>query len=69
MNEARNIIEYLYNQPVIDIARVSKITGKSKATNYKMLEDLERLEILKEITGAQRNKLYVFTDYLELFKK
>ncbi len=69
INEARKIIEYLYNQPIIDIARVSKITGKSKATNYKMLEDLERLEILKEITGAQRNKLYVFNDYLELFKK
>lgn len=69
INEARKIVEYLYKQPVIDIARVSKITGKSKATNYKMVEDLERLEILKEITGAQRNKLYVFNDYLELFKK
>jgi len=34
-----------------------------------MLEDLEQLDILKEITGAQRNKLYVFNDYLELFKK
>lgn len=44
------------------------ITNKSKATNYKLLSDLERLEILKEITGAQRNKLYVFNDYLELFK-
>jgi len=69
INEARKIVEYLYNQPIIDIARISRITGKSKATNYKMLEDLERLEILKEITGAQRNKLYVFNDYLELFKK
>jgi len=69
INEAKKIVEYLYNQPIIDIARVSKITGKSKATNYKMLEDLERLEILKEITGAQRNRLYVFNDYLELFKK
>lgn len=69
INEAKNVIEYLYNQPIIDVTRVSKITQKSKATNYKMIEDLEKLEILKEITGAQRNKLYVFNDYLELFKK
>jgi hypothetical protein len=43
------------------------VTGKSKATNYKLLNDLERLDILKEVTGAQRNKLYVFSDYLALF--
>lgn len=43
------------------------ITKKSKATNYKLLDDLENMGILKEITGAQRNKLYVFNDYLELF--
>jgi Fic family protein len=43
------------------------VTGKSKATHYKLLNDLERLGILKEVTGAQRNKLYVFSDYLALF--
>lgn len=67
-NEARKVIDFLYSQPVIDVSKIGMITNKSKATNYKLLDDLERLEILKEITGAQRNKLYVFNDYLELFK-
>jgi Fic family protein len=67
-NEARKVIDFLYSQPVIDASKIGMITNKSKATNYKLLDDLERLEILKEITGAQRNKLYVFNDYLELFK-
>lgn len=67
-NEARKVIDFLYSQPVIDASKIGMITNKSKATNYKLLSDLERLEILKEITGAQRNKLYVFNDYLELFK-
>ena len=67
-NGARKVIESLYSQPVTDAARIGVITGKSKATNYKLLENLEQLGILKEITRAQRNKLYIFNDYLELFK-
>ena len=67
-NEARRVIEYLYSQPVIDVSKVQIITNKSKATNYKLIDDLEKLNILQEITGARRNKLYAFTNYLELFK-
>lgn len=67
-NEIRKIIDYLYSQPVVDAAKIKQITQRSKATNYKLIDDLERLGILKEITGAQRNQLYVFDEYLALFK-
>ncbi|MCE7062546.1 hypothetical protein [Dyadobacter sp. CY343] len=66
--EAKKIVEYLYEQPVIDVSRIEAITEKSKATNYKLLADFERLEILQEVSGGQRNKLYVFKDYLDLFR-
>jgi Fic family protein len=66
--EVRKIIDFLYTQPIVDVSKIAAITQKSKATNYKMLDDLEKLEILKEISGAQRNKLYVFNEYMELFK-
>ena len=66
--EAQKIIDYLYTNPVIDAVKIGIIINKSKATNYKIIADLERLEILKEISGAQRNKLYIFKDYLDLFK-
>lgn len=66
--EVRKIIDYLYTQPIVDVSKIAAITQKSKTTNYKMLDDLENLEILKEISGAQRNKLYVFNEYMELFK-
>jgi Fic family protein len=65
--EARKVVEFLYDQPVIDAGKLGSITGRSKATNYKLLVSLEDLGILKEVTGAQRNKLYVFSEYLELF--
>ncbi len=65
--EAQKIIDYLYQNPVIDATRVEKIIKKSKATHYKLINDLVNLEIIKEISGAQRNKLYIFKEYLDLF--
>lgn len=66
---ARKVIDYLYTQPIINVNSVEAIIQKSDVTAYKLINDLEHLEILKEISGAQRNKLYAFNDYLELFKK
>jgi Fic family protein len=66
--DAKTIIEYLYNQPIIEVGKVAELLRKSNVTSYKLVSDLEKLEILKEISGAQRNKLYVFKDYLDLFK-
>jgi Fic family protein len=64
---AQKIMHYLYQKPVIQAQRVSEITGLAPATGYKLLADLERLEIIKEVTGAQRGKLYIFKDYLNYF--
>lgn len=65
--DAKKIIDYLYTQPVIEVNRVEKIIQKSNVTAYKLLNTLEKLDVLKEISGAQRNKLYVFNEYLNLF--
>src|SRR5690554_1267351 len=65
--DAKKIIDYLYTQPVIEVNRVEEIIQKSNVTAYKLINTLEKLDILKEISGAQRNKLYVFSEYLNLF--
>ncbi|MFV8353281.1 Fic family protein [Flavobacterium sp. XS2P14] len=65
--DARKVVDYLYTQPIIEVTKVEEILQKSSVTAYKLLADLERLDIIKEISGAQRNKLFVFKDYLDLF--
>lgn len=65
--EANLVVKQLFNQPVIDAAKLMGITGKTKTTNYKLLADLAQLGVLVEISGGQRNRLYVFKDYLDLF--
>lgn len=66
--DAKKLIDYMYTQPIIEITKVEELINKSQVTGYKLLADLERLDIINEISGAQRNKLYVFKDYLNLFK-
>jgi len=66
--DAYKIVEYLYNQPIIGAQRVSEILGKSLRPAYNMLSVLEELGIIKEITGGQRGRLYLFSDYVDLFK-
>ena len=65
---AQKIVHYLYQRPLIDAAKVGDVAEISPASAYKLIADLERFEILKEITGGKRGKHYVFSNYLQLFK-
>ncbi|MFV0392573.1 MAG: Fic family protein [Paludibacteraceae bacterium] len=67
--DAYKVVEYLYTRPILDAQTVSAIIGKSLKPAYRLLNLLEELNIIKEITGTQRNRIYMFTDYVELFKQ
>ena len=66
-SNARKVISYLYTKPVIDVSKVEEIIEKSNVSAYKLIASLEKLAILKEITGSQRGRLYIFKDYIDLF--
>ncbi len=65
---AKKVLNYLYNKPLINAAKVSEVTGISMPSSYKLISDLEKIRVLKEITGGQRSRMYVFEDYLNIFK-
>lgn len=64
---AQKVLQYLYQRPIINASQVSKITEISPASAYKLIADLQRLEVLEEMTGEKRGRIYVFQDYLNLF--
>ena len=66
--DARLVIDELYRNPIINAVKVERIIGKSAVSAYKLIADLEKLGVLKEITGGQRGRIYVFEDYIALFK-
>ena len=65
---AQKVLHYLYQHPIADAAKVGKVAEISAASAYKLIADLERFGILREITGGKRGKMYVFDAYLSLFK-
>ena len=65
---AKKVVDYLYKRPIINAEKISDITGISMPTAYKLIVDLERLEILKEITGGQRGRTYVYDKYFQIFR-
>lgn len=67
-NNASIIINQLFHRPIIDAQLAKATTNLSFPSVYKLLRELEELNILSEITGGKRGKLYVFKDYLKLFK-
>ncbi len=69
MSNAQKVMNYLYQRPIINAETVSKTAGISMPSSYRIIELLERAEILKEITGSQRGRLYVFENYLNLFRQ
>lgn len=58
------IMNYLYQQPTIDVNKVKELTGLSIASNYKIISELVELNILKK---KNTGKTYIFSRYIELF--
>ncbi|MDP4275932.1 MAG: Fic family protein, partial [Bacteroidota bacterium] len=65
---AQKITNHLYQKPIINAEKVSKIAMISYPSAYKLMGDLVRLGILKEVTGARRGKEYIFEQYVKLFQ-
>lgn len=66
-NNAQLIMNHLFQRPIIDAQKAKELIGLSYPSVYKLIDDLEKLEILKEITGAKRGKIYLFNEYTKLF--
>lgn len=66
-NNANVLLNYLYQHPMIGAQKAKEITNLSLPSVYKLLEELQKLGIMQEITGSKRGKLYLFKDYTKLF--
>lgn len=64
---ARESLKLLYRNPMVRASDLEKNLSVSTPTANALIKDLLRLEILVEITGQQRGRVYVFDRYLKLF--
>ncbi len=67
-SNAQKVLNYLYQKPVVNSSMIGEVTGLSVASAYKLAGDLEKIGLFKEITGGQRGRLYLFQEYIQLFR-
>jgi len=67
-NNAIIITNYLFNRPMIDAQKAKELTNLSLPSVYKLLDDLESLHIIREMSGLKRGKFYSFEDYINIFR-
>ena len=65
---AKNVLQYLYSQPITDMQSIATALNVSLPTVSRLLNDFVRLEILVELTGFKRNRVFAFEQYLKLFR-
>ena len=65
--QAKRLLNQLYRRPITTAAQVGRLLQVSPATANRFLKDFCRLGILSEATGFKRNRIFVFTEYIDLF--
>ncbi len=65
---ARKLITLLYQKPVLSGSAIAKHLNLTPRAANALVNDLEQLDILMEVTGFKRNRVYIFNEYLQLFR-
>ena len=66
--KAIRLLERLYRDPYVEVNDAAAMLGVSYANANTIVWDLERMGILREATGQQRNRIFVYEDYIALFR-
>ena len=66
---ARQALHLLYQKPILAANDLIQELHISQPTANALLREFVKLGILREVTGASRNRIYSFEAYLELFTK
>lgn len=63
------LMRELYRKPVLNAQQVAQILNVAPATANRLISEFQRLGILHEKTGYQRNRVFIFKEYILLFQK
>ena len=64
---ALKLLDELYRRPLLNINAARDYLGVTFPTAAKLVADFERRDLLDELTGYRRNRVYPYTSYLDLF--
>ena len=63
------VFRVLCEHPLATLNRICKLTGLSFPAGSKGMQQLETLDIVREITGQQRNRIFAYQQYLSILSE
>lgn len=65
---AGKLMTLLYKEPIVAVSDVATYLGVTPQAANSLISELERIGVLKEITGLSRNRLFAYDEYIMLFE-
>ena len=62
------LLNNLFSKPIINVKDIQEITGLSSKAAYDLVKAFVETGILKETRGYQRNRVFIFEEYVKMFK-
>ncbi|MCW8987755.1 MAG: Fic family protein [Gammaproteobacteria bacterium] len=66
---AQTLMQYLYHRPLVNIKDVASLLGLQTNTAAALVNDFVKHNVLDELTGKRRNRIYYFKDYIAIFHR
>ena len=66
---ALRLHQYLQRKPLITIQRVADETGMTRPTVATSVKHLTDLGIVRELTGKERHRMFVYDEYLKILNE
>lgn len=68
IKQASTLLHGLFSEPLVQLKDVQRITVLSPKAASDLIQAFVVAGVLKETTGFQRNRVFIFEDYLKLFR-
>jgi len=68
-DNVQKLVRQLYARPVVDVSYVAKLVESTPNTASALINDLVAAGVLVEMTGQRRNRLFLFQEYITLFRR
>lgn len=68
-NAGHALFQYLFTHVWVNAQMVGQAAGVSQPTAYKLIGRFVEKGLLREVTGAKRDRLFLFEPYLQLYKR
>lgn len=66
--DARTLIVHMYKHPILDGVAIAEAIDRHPSSANRLIQSLVDADVLSEMTGHKRNRIYAFKRYIEIFE-